>query len=129
MPEIQVWGDEGLLTILYQNLLSNAWKYTARNKDPAKIEVGMQKGEHGESVFFVSDNGVGFDMRYADKLFRPFQRLHSEEEFEGNGVGLATILRIVNRHGGTIWAESEVGKGATFYFTLGESLPIKRKTM
>ncbi|MGD8572391.1 MAG: ATP-binding protein [Gammaproteobacteria bacterium] len=129
MPQIQVWGDEGLLTILYQNLLSNAWKYTARNKDPAKIEVGMQKGEHGESVFFVSDNGVGFDMRYADKLFRPFQRLHSEEEFEGNGVGLATILRIVNRHGGTIWAESEVGKGATFYFTLGESLPIKRKTM
>ena len=127
-PDMETWGDQGLVRILFQNLLSNAWKYTAKGES-ATIEIGQQKEEPGIQVFYVRDNGVGFDMAYADKLFSPFQRLHTEEEFEGNGVGLATSLRVVNRHSGKIWAESEIEKGTTFYFTLGEAIPIKRKTM
>jgi len=115
-PGLEAWGDEGLIKILFQNLLSNAWKYTARTANPVvRIDV---KEKNQEKIFYVSDNGVGFDMRYAHKLFAPFQRLHTDEEFEGNGVGLATIKRIVTRHGGDIWPESEVDKGTTFYFTL-----------
>ena len=124
MSDMNTWGDQGLITILYQNLLSNAWKYTSTVITP-KIEIGMMNGKHSDTIFYVKDNGVGFDMKYADKLFIPFQRLHSEHEFEGNGVGLATILRVINRHGGKIWPESEIDKGTTFYFTYGQSVPIK----
>ena len=114
--DVTVNGDARLLRILMENLLANAWKYTGKRQD-ALIEFGAVY-ENGENVYFVRDNGVGFDMSYADKLFAPFQRLHRYDEFEGTGVGLATVQRIVHRHGGRIWAESSVGSGATFYFTL-----------
>jgi PAS domain S-box-containing protein len=108
-------GDEKLLYVLLQNLLGNAWKFTEKRRD-AHIEFGMSR--IGENAYFVLDNGAGFDMAYADKLFRPFQRLHDAAEFSGTGIGLATVQRIVHRHGGRLWAEGEVGKGAKFYFTL-----------
>ncbi len=113
---INVNGDKKLLEILLDNLIGNAWKFTRNTKHP-KIEFGKMNNET-ESVYFIRDNGAGFDMTYADKLFIPFQRLHSVDEFPGTGIGLAIVSRIVHRHGGRIWAESEVGKGATFYFTL-----------
>ncbi|WP_243372795.1 PAS domain-containing sensor histidine kinase [Geotalea sp. SG265] len=108
--------DPRLLRVALENLLDNAWKYTAR-KDDAAIEFGSYR-DKGEEVYYVRDNGAGFNMQYADKLFVPFQRLHRAEEFEGTGVGLATVKRIVARHGGRIWAESAPEAGATFYFTL-----------
>jgi DNA-binding response OmpR family regulator/two-component sensor histidine kinase len=108
-------GDEGLLTIAIENLLGNAWKFTRACSDP-RIEVGVRQDEH--CTYFVRDNGAGFDMAYASKLFGMFQRLHSAAEFEGTGIGLATVQRIVRRHGGRIWAEGAVGHGATFFFTL-----------
>lgn len=110
-------ADPALLAIALQNLLGNAWKYT-RGVEKPRIEVGATVSR-GMSCFFVADNGSGFDMEYIDRLFAPFQRLHSPTEFEGSGVGLATVMRIVQRHGGSIWAESSPGNGATFYFTLG----------
>jgi PAS domain S-box-containing protein len=113
---IEVVGDAKLLDILLTNLLHNAWKYTSK-VDRAKISV-TSSSINGNQVISVSDNGAGFDMKYAGKLFDPFQRLHSSHEFSGTGVGLATVHRIVTRHGGEIWAESELGKGATFHFTL-----------
>jgi PAS domain S-box-containing protein len=113
---INVNGDKKFLEILLDNLIGNAWKFTRNTKHP-KIEFGKMNNET-ESVYFIRDNGAGFDMTYADKLFIPFQRLHSVDEFPGTGIGLAIVSRIVHRHGGRIWAESEVGKGATFYFTL-----------
>jgi signal transduction histidine kinase len=118
-PTAEGYGDARLLRIVLDNLLRNAWKYTAHH-DSARIEFGQDNSD-GRSVFFVRDNGSGFDQRSADRLFQPFQRLHSTAEFPGNGIGLATVRRIIQRHGGEVWAQGEVEKGATFYFTL-ESL-------
>lgn len=115
--ELQAYGDAHLIAIVLENLLGNAWKFTA-NQPRAQIAIG-QENEGNETIFFVRDNGAGFDMAYADKLFAPFQRLHQEREFEGMGIGLAIVQRIVSRHGGRVWAEAEAGKGATFRFTLG----------
>ncbi|MBT1077038.1 sensor histidine kinase [Geobacter grbiciae] len=115
---VVVSGDAGLLRVALENLLGNAWKYTG-GKEGALIEFGVES-EEGERFFFVRDNGAGFDMKYADRLFGVFQRLHGAAEFEGTGVGLATVRRIILRHGGRIWAEGAVGRGATFFFTLGE---------
>ncbi|KAF0216067.1 MAG: PAS/PAC sensor signal transduction histidine [Geobacteraceae bacterium] len=113
---VEVDGDARLLRVVLDNLLSNAWKYTGK-QESACIEFGVTESG-GKPTYFVRDNGAGFDMRYADRLFCPFQRLHSKEEFEGHGIGLATVQRIIQRHGGRVWAEGEMGKGATFYFTL-----------
>lgn len=115
-PDLRVEGDKRLLKAVLENLFGNAWKYTAR-RESATIEFGRCE-TGGTPVFFVRDNGVGFSMDHADKLFLPFQRLHDEDEFPGHGIGLATVKRIIDRHGGRIWAEAEVDKGATFYFTL-----------
>ncbi|GEM_PF-5707032 len=114
-----VSGDPVMLVQVMQNLISNALKFSSRQASP-KVEIGMA-GQQGEQVFFVRDNGAGFDMRYADKLFGMFQRMHSEREFPGTGVGLAIVKRLVERHGGRVWAEAEPDKGATFYFTLAKT--------
>jgi signal transduction histidine kinase len=117
-PDLRAFADTHLLTIVFENLLGNAWKFTG-HRQAAHIEVGQMLNGDGEPVFFVRDDGAGFDMTYADKLFGAFQRLHHESEFEGTGIGLATVKRIIVRHGGLVWAESKSGEGATFYFTLG----------
>jgi light-regulated signal transduction histidine kinase (bacteriophytochrome) len=118
--------DPALMKQVFQNLLSNAAKFT-RPRSPAIIEVG-QKDHAGTPVVFVRDNGVGFNIKYANKLFGVFQRLHRVEDFEGTGVGLATVQRIIQKHGGRIWAEAELDKGATFFFTLGTSEKTELKT-
>lgn len=117
--EMTVRGDPRFLSVVLQNLLSNAWKYSSKTHRP-RIEVGHRVGD-GQTVFHVRDNGAGFDPAHADSLFVAFQRLHTAEEFEGIGIGLATVKKIIDRHGGRIWAESSPGNGATFYFTIGES--------
>ena len=111
-----IFADKPLLRIVLQNLLQNAWKFT-KNKKLSKIEFGSFNKDENE-IYFIRDNGVGFDLTYSENLFGAFQRLHSAEEFEGTGIGLATVKRIINRHNGRIWAEGEVGKGATFFFTV-----------
>jgi len=116
-PQVSAAGDPGLLRVVLQNLIGNAWKYSSR-RDVARIEFGSGEKD-GRPVYFVRDNGAGFDMTYAKKLFGPFQRLHSEAEFPGSGIGLATVARILHRHGGEARAEARVGEGAVFYFTLG----------
>ena len=113
---LQAKGDKQLLLIVLANLLGNAWKYSSKQPE-ARIEFGS-KIENGETVYFVEDNGAGFNMEFANKLFAPFQRMHRPDEFPGSGVGLATVSRIIKKHGGRIWAESAPGKGATFYFSL-----------
>jgi signal transduction histidine kinase len=115
----KVNGDPRLLKIVLENLLRNSWKYTSTHPH-ARIEFGSCV-ENRQTVYFVRDDGAGFDPRSADRLFQPFQRLHPTAEFPGNGIGLATVQRIVRRHGGEIWAKGEVERGATFYFTLGSS--------
>jgi PAS domain S-box-containing protein len=117
-PDMRAQADANLMRIMLDNLLGNAWKFTGRC-ERARIEFGHMDKD-GTIVMFVRDNGVGFDMSYADKLFGAFQRLHGREEFEGTGIGLATVQRIVHRHGGRVWAEAEVERGATFYFVLSQ---------
>jgi signal transduction histidine kinase len=112
-------ADPAMLSQVFVNLIANAVKYT-RPRDPAVIEIGCQQEVKGELIYFVRDNGVGFDMRHADALFGVFKRLHRAEEFEGTGIGLANVRRIINRHGGRTWAEAAVNAGATFYFTLAK---------
>lgn len=118
-----VYGDPKLLRQVWINLIGNAVKYQ-ENEQNICISVGACRDEQkNQIVFWIKDNGVGFNMKYSDKLFGVFQRLHSEDEFEGTGIGLALVRRIVNRHGGDVWAESKIGEGSTFYF----SLPDKQK--
>ena len=115
--DISATADQSLMRIVLENLIENAWKFT-HDYVQARIELGVQSNDR-EPIYFVEDNGVGFDMAYADKVFAPFQRLHGEEQFPGTGIGLATVHRIVERHGGRIWVESAIGCGTIFYFTLG----------
>ena len=119
-PALVANADANLLQIALQNLLGNAWKFTGKHWQ-ARIEVGTMQHE-GQTAYFVRDDGAGFDMAYAARLFRAFQRLHTPAQFEGTGIGLATLQRIIERHGGRIWAEAAVEKGATIYFTLGKSV-------
>jgi light-regulated signal transduction histidine kinase (bacteriophytochrome) len=116
---LEDWADARLMRVVFENLLGNAWKFTSGTR-AARIEFRTVE-EGGRTVYFIRDNGAGFDMRYAGKLFDPFQRLHSAEEFPGSGIGLATVRRIIHRHSGNIWAEGAPNRGATFFFTLNEA--------
>jgi len=118
-PNVTVFGDPRLLLVVMENLLGNAWKFT-QGTDEARIQFGVIQQD--PPVYFVRDNGAGFEMQYAEKLFKPFQRLHSQAEFTGTGIGLATVQRIIQRHGGKIWAEGAVGTGATVSFTVGSMI-------
>jgi len=116
-PDLHVCGDRGLVRIAMENLLGNAWKFTSRKND-ARIEFGLAQTESG-AAYCVRDNGAGFDMKYVDKLFGAFQRLHRQGEFDGTGIGLSIVQRVVSKHGGRVWAEGVPDQGATFHFTLG----------
>ncbi|WP_455223035.1 sensor histidine kinase [Kaarinaea lacus] len=122
-PDMHAIGDPRLMRIVLQNLLSNAWKFTSEREEP-KIQVGTA-GDQSQQVFFVKDNGVGFDVKYSDKVFGIFQRLHKSEEFEGTGIGLASVQRAIHRHGGKVWVNAKSTKGATFYFTLPDKSPAE----
>lgn len=117
MPEVK--GDSAFIRLVWSNLISNAMKFSEK-KEQSIIDVYGEEKEL-EFIFWIKDNGAGFDMQFKEKLFQVFQRLHSEEEFEGTGIGLANVKRIIERHGGRVWAEGEVGAGATFYFSLPKS--------
>jgi len=125
-PGLAAQGDYQLLRSAFEHLLGNAWKFTGR-KDRARIEFGVET-QAGRPIHFIRDDGVGFDMAYADKLFSPFRRLHSQDAFPGAGVGLATVQRIIHRHGGLVWAEAAKDQGATFYFTLPAGEPNRERT-
>jgi len=114
---VMAQGDARLLRVVFENLLHNAWKFTAHQIQP-RIEFGTLSQVGGTTIYFIRDNGAGFDLAYANKLFGAFQRLHTTDEFPGTGIGLVTVQRIINRHSGRIWAEGAVNQGATFYFTL-----------
>jgi light-regulated signal transduction histidine kinase (bacteriophytochrome) len=113
---LKINGDERLMNIALSNIIGNAWKYSSKVANP-RIEFGMTQKD-GKKIYYVRDNGAGFDMKYAEKLFTPFQRLHSDREFSGTGIGLPIVKRVIERHGGQIWATGEPGHGATIYFSL-----------
>jgi light-regulated signal transduction histidine kinase (bacteriophytochrome) len=115
-PGLSAWADHRLLQIVFENLLGNAWKFTANNA-AASIALHSEQ-QDSETVYYVRDNGAGFDMNYAHKLFAPFARLHSASDFPGTGIGLATVKRIIDRHSGRVWVKAAVGAGTTIYFTL-----------
>jgi light-regulated signal transduction histidine kinase (bacteriophytochrome) len=116
-PALETKGDPQLLRIVLCNLLHNAWKYTSKRSQP-RIEFGIITDNASQPTYFIKDNGAGFDQTYVDKLFTAFQRLHAQAEFPGTGIGLATVQRIIYRHGGKVWAEGECDRGATIYFSL-----------
>jgi hypothetical protein len=115
-----VRADSGLMQVVLENLLGNAWKFTSKCAGP-RVQAGQTVLPGGGRVFFIRDNGAGFSMAQADRLFHPFHRLHSDAEFQGTGIGLTIVQRIIRRHGGQVWAEAEPGRGAAFFFTLPDS--------
>jgi DNA-binding response OmpR family regulator len=123
-PDVVVEADSNLMRVAFENLIGNAWKFTSKTAEP-RIEFGTSRGED-QTIYFVRDNGAGFDMSYVQTLFKPFQRLHREGDFPGTGIGLATVHRIIDRHGGRVWAEAEQGKGATIFFTVPPPRPLPR---
>jgi signal transduction histidine kinase len=121
-----VHADRVLVTQVLLNLIANAWKFT-RDTRHARIEFGRKRGRAGECLLYVRDNGPGFDMHQAQRLFAPFVRLHTDDSFEGTGIGLATVKKIIERHGGAVWAKAQPGKGACFYFTLPDNATGTRR--
>jgi light-regulated signal transduction histidine kinase (bacteriophytochrome) len=118
-PNVHARADARMIELALRNLLRNAWKFSSKRK-LTRIEFGTMKSENNQ-VYFISDNGAGFDMKFADEIFAPFKRVHAEKEFGGTGVGLSIVQRVIKRHGGTVWARGEVGRGAAFYFTVSSN--------